>query len=77
MRVLEVIPARRWRNSTTGQAASLYGAQPWTSLADKANWSVETSGWTWRNDNGTIGLGRMPANTYDEAVIVMNKINNR
>lgn len=77
MRILEVIESRRWRNITTGDTASLYGAVPYTSESDKPNWIVETVGWTWRNDNGTIGLGRVPAKTREEALEVMESVNNR
>lgn len=78
MRVLEVIPSRRWRH-TNGQAASLYGAVPWTGVPgnSREDWEIETSGWTWVNSNGTIGLGRVPAATREEAEAVMNKVNAR
>jgi len=75
MRVIEVIPARRWRNIKTGMSASLYGAVPWTSNAAKDDWQIEESGWTWRNANGTIGLGRAPAATRQEALDVMARVN--
>jgi len=76
MRILEVIPYKRWKH-ISGRTASLYGAVPWTTAGDKPNWHIETLGWTWRNDNGTTGLGRMPAATYNEAVEVMNRFNHR
>ena len=64
----EVIPARKWRNSATGATASLYGAAPYVSEADKADWTVETVGWTIRNNrDGTIGIGRSPFVTKEEA----------
>ena len=74
-RITKVIPARRWKNSITGQTASLYGAKPWLSDIDEGNWYVETGGWTWRNSNGTIGLGRVPAKTKAEAEAVMHHVN--
>jgi hypothetical protein len=77
MKVLEVIPAKKWKNKVTGQTASLYGAVPYTTTAEAEGWEVITVGWTWRNSNGTIGLGRVPAATYEEAVEVMNKVNAR
>jgi hypothetical protein len=76
MRVWEVIPARRWRH-TSGRSASVYGALPWTSDAGKAEWTMETSGWTWRMSNGTVGLGRVPAATREEAEAVMARVNAR
>lgn len=77
MRILEVIPARHWVNVRNGRTASIYGAVPYTSNADKADWEVRESGWTWQNDNGTIGLGRVPAKTREEALEVMAKHNAR
>lgn len=77
MRILEVIESKHWRNKVTGQTASIYGAMPYASSADKANWELATGGFTWRNDNGTIGLGRVPAKTREEALEVMRKFNAR
>lgn len=77
MRVIEVIESKRWRNVNTNATASIYGAVPYTSDADKPNWIIETVGWTWRNDNGTVGLGRAPAKTREEALEVMQRVNAR
>ncbi len=76
--VLRVIPSRRWRHKS-GRTASIYGAVPWTGAPGntKADWTMETSGWTWENRNGTIGLGRAPAETFEEAEKIMNKVNAR
>jgi hypothetical protein len=38
---------------------------------------LETSGWTWECSNGTIGLGRFPAETKEEAEEVMKNHNAR
>lgn len=76
MKVIEVIESKQWRHAD-GRTASLYGAVPYTSEADKSNWSVVTVGYTWLNDNGTVGLGRVPAKTREEAMEVMERINNR
>lgn len=75
MRVIKVVESQVWVNSTNGQRASPYGACPWGSEADRPNWKLVTVGYTWVNDNGTVGLGRMPAKTYEEAVEVMHKVN--
>jgi hypothetical protein len=77
-RVLEVIPARRWRHKS-GRTASPYGALPWTGAPGntKADWTMETSGWTWANADGTIGLGRVPAATREEAEAIMDRVNAR
>lgn len=76
MRILEVIESKRWKNNKTGATASIYGAVPYTSETEKQEWSIETVGFTWRKSDGTIGLGRPPAATYEEAINVMNRINN-
>lgn len=61
MKVIEVIESKRWKNTKTGQTASICGAVPYQ--GDQGHWIIETVGWTWRLDNGTVGLGRMPAKT--------------
>lgn len=75
MRILEIIESKHWVNQKTGQTASLYGAVPWT--GSQGDWKLETRGWTWRLDNGTIGLGRIPAKTREEAEAVMQEFNSR
>jgi hypothetical protein len=77
MRIIEVIESKRWRHTPSGRTASIYGAVPWTQEADKANWAIETIGWTWRLDNGTIGLGRAPAATREQAEQIMRALNGR
>lgn len=77
MRIVAVIPSRQWRNARTGATASLYGACPWTCDAEKADWSLVTVGWTWELSNGTIGLGRVPAKTREEAEEIMARYNAR
>jgi len=76
MRIIEVIESKHWVNRKTGQTASLYGAKPWTGNGDKSDWVLESRGWTWRLDNGTVGLGRQPVKTYQEALDIMVTINN-
>jgi hypothetical protein len=76
MKITSVIPSRRWKH-TSGATASLYGAVPWTDDKDRLNWTVETIGWTWVCSNGTIGLGRVPAKTKEEALAVMERVNAR
>lgn len=58
----EVIPSRRWQ-SNAGRTASVYGAVPYRSDAEKARdgWQVVTVGWTIRdNARGTVGICRPP-----------------
>jgi hypothetical protein len=76
--VLRVIPAKRWRKNT-GQTASVYGSVPWTGAPGnrKEDWHMEESGWTWENRNGTVGLGRVPAATREEAEEIMRRVNSR
>ena len=78
MRVVAVVPARRWLH-TSGRTASLYGAVPWTgAFGDtRADWRLEDVGFTWEMSNGTIGMCRVPAKTREEAVRVMNEMNDR
>jgi hypothetical protein len=76
MKVLRVIEAKRWRNVVNGRTASLYGACPWFAQSERDQWVIETTGYTWEMSNGTIGLGRMPAKTYSEALEVMERVNN-
>lgn len=75
MKITEVIPSKHWKNTKTGATASIYGAAPYVSDADAVNWEVVVSGWSWRLDNGTVGLGRQPVKTYEEAVEVMDRFN--
>lgn len=77
MKIEEVIEAHVWVNTTTGATASIYGACPWTSDTEKASWEIQARGYTWRLDNGTIGLGRKPAATREEAETIMATHNAR
>lgn len=64
----EVIPSRHWKNSRTGQTASLYGAVPYVNDAEAEGWSLVTKGFTVRdNVRGTVGFGRRPFDTEKEA----------
>lgn len=36
---------------------------------------IESRGYTWRRKDGTIGLGRQPTKTYEEARELMDLIN--
>jgi len=78
-RILGVLPARQWRHKFSGRTASIYGAVPWTGGLGNTekDWEMVTVGWTWENANGTIGLGRIPAKTKDEAEKVMREVNAR
>jgi len=77
--ILAVIPSYVCRHKATGRTASPYGAAPWTGAKgdEEEDWESIQAGWTWLRADGTVGLGRKPAATYDEAVKVMEEINGR
>ena len=71
----EIIESKRWKHST-GMTASIYGAVPWTSEADRHNWSIEIVGYTLRNiKSGTVGIGRRPFKTHAEALEFVSQFN--
>lgn len=50
-----------------GKRASIHGAVPWTSEAEKSRWNMETYGWTvYDSHTGTYGIGRPPFKTEAE-----------
>ena len=68
---IAIIPSRRWKNSRTGQTASIRGAVPYLSLNEQRDWNVETSGFTVRITetigNVTVASGRPPFPTLEAA----------
>jgi hypothetical protein len=63
----EIIDSRHWKHAS-GATASLYGAVPWSNEADRVNWRIVIVGYTVRdNVRGTVGIGRKPFETYNEA----------
>lgn len=77
MKIINVIESKVLVNKHTGLKVSPYGAVPWTNDAQKNDWELITQGYTWELDNGRIGLGIVPAKTYEEAIVVMDRFNNR
>ena len=74
MQRYEIIPAKRWVHAD-GRTASVYGAVPYTSEAEQASWSIQSVGFTIRdNKTNTVGLGRTPFKTIEEANAVLTKI---
>lgn len=72
---IEVIPYRVWIRDD-GKRASIYGAAPWRSKEEKARWTMETRGYTWKdNHTNTTGLGRVPAKTLEDAQEIADKFN--
>ncbi len=76
MRIIEIVESKYWYNTKTERTASIYGAVPWTNDLFKPDWEIRTRGYTWRLDNGTVGLGRQPVKTFSEALEVMKSFNN-
>ena len=73
--IYEATPSRIWRRDD-GRTASPYGACPWTSKTEAARWKIEQVGWTVRdNSTGTIGLGRVPFKTEQEAQEMASRLN--
>jgi hypothetical protein len=63
----DVIESRRWKRDD-GRTASIYGAVPWVSDAERGRWAIESVGFTVRdNQRGTVGIGRAPWPTREEA----------
>ena len=65
----EPIESKLWRNNQ-GRSASIYGALPYLSEAQRIaeDWRVVITGWTVRNlTDGTIGIGRLPWDTREQA----------
>jgi hypothetical protein len=69
-----VIPHKHWRH-VSGRTASIYGASPWTSQADKPNWTLVERGYTTLNPDGTVGCGRPPCATIEEAQALADRQN--
>jgi hypothetical protein len=62
----KVIEAFVWLH-TSGRRASVYGACPWHSDAEKMDWAMACDGFTILHPDGTIGIGRPPFATREEA----------
>lgn len=61
------VPYRYWLRDD-GRRASIWGAAPWTSAAERPRWTLTDGGWTIRdNHTNTEGLGRPPFATEQEA----------
>lgn len=75
----EVIEARRWKHTgnaaqpATGRTASVYGSVPWVSEADRSAWTLEVVGYTIKHPDGTVGIGRPPFATREEAQAWVDK----
>ena len=71
----EVVESKCWRHKN-GMTASIYGAVPWTNDKAKDDWQIVVRGFTIRDNRlHTIGCGRMPFKTKEEAQDLCNKWN--
>lgn len=69
----EIIESRVWIHATTGAKVSPYGAAPWCSEADRPNWTLTAVGYTVRDNRmGTVGIGRVPFLTREQAQVWVN-----
>ena len=63
--MFDLVESKQWQHDD-GRTASLYGAVPYHS--DHTGWRVVTVGWTViHKKTGTIGIGRRPWKTKQEA----------
>jgi hypothetical protein len=74
----EVIPSRRWVHRG-GRTASIYGAVPWTGVPGdrEEDWHMEHAGWTIQWSDGTVGIGRVPFETREQAEAWLEKERSR
>jgi len=70
----EVVASQVWIRDD-GARASVYGAQPWTSEAERPRWRVVQEGWTVRNPlTGEVGVGRPPCATRELAEALAERL---
>lgn len=62
----KVIEAKQWRH-VSGRTASVCGACPWHSEAERTEWKIVAAGYTIQHPDGTQGIGRAPFKTREEA----------
>ena len=66
-----------WKH-VSGKRASIHGAVPYLSAADKTNWEVVKDGFTLYNSHSnTYGCGRPPCKTREEAQALADKFNSQ
>lgn len=67
-----VIPSSIYQRDD-GKTASIYGAVPWQSDAERDRWSIVNKGYTVQNPlTGQIGIGAKPWATREEAEAYAN-----
>ena len=63
-----VVESKVWQHRETGRKVSPYGACPWMSDAEKADWELILQGWTlFDRQANTVGCGRVPWPTREAA----------
>jgi hypothetical protein len=63
-----VVESKVWQHRVSGRKVSRYGACPWTSDAEKADWELVAQGWTlFDRQANTVGCGRVPWPTREAA----------
>jgi hypothetical protein len=71
----EIIESKHWKH-VSGRTASILGAVPYVNAADAENWQIVIAGWTVRdNRSGSVGTGRKPFQTREEAQAFADKFN--
>lgn len=64
MKAIKIIKSKVWYDKKTGFKCSIYGCRPYKS----DNWKLLETGYTTKNDNGTVGNGKKPFKTLDDAI---------
>lgn len=71
----EVVVSKVWKRDD-GRTASIYGAVPWQSDDEATRWKLVETGFTVKNtQTGTIGVGKQPFQTREEAQFLADKLN--
>jgi len=70
----QVIESRFWRHKG-GAKASAYGAAPWTGMPgnEEKDWKLEPAGYTIVWSDGTVGTGRVPFKSREEAEAFLSR----
>ena len=71
----EIVPCRHWKNTKTGETASLYSAVPWIDHSTRQNWDIVTTGYGYHDrQTGTYHnfSGRPQPSEADAAKLLSN-----
>lgn len=65
--MFDIIESKRWV-CDDGRTASIYGSIPWVSDSERSQWRIQIVGYTVQHKKtGTVGIGRKPWETREEA----------